>query len=228
MSPTSYGIRADAVARRLATAAAVLLVLHVISIQILYNGSLGLTNRFAYWQLSVFDLDQEAGFGTWFSAGMLLVAGILLLHQAKVLHRQGSAEERWWYYLGIGFCLLSMDEVAGIHEALNTALDGTDIAWTTFGLMALVLVAVAYVPFLWQHRRRLGPLFLLAGAVYGAGAVGVEHSTDADVESLHYNMWTTLEEGMEMSGVIIFIYAVLDHLGGAPGQVIRVEVGLDE
>ena len=39
------------------------------------------------------------------------------------------------------------------------------------------------------------------------GAVGVEHFTDSDLNSLHYNMWTALEEGMEMTGVIVFMYA---------------------
>lgn len=225
---TSYSLRAETVAARLGAVAAALLFMHVLTVQILFNGSLGLVDRLNidYWQLSVFDLDQEAGFGTWFSAGMLLFAGLLLLHQAKALRLQGSREDLWWHILGVGFCVLSMDEVVGIHEWVNTLLEKT--AWTVFGFWIFVLVGLAYLPFLWRHRGRLTLLFLLAGAVYGGGAVGVEHATDGQVDTLHYNMWTTLEEGLEMSGVIIFIYAVLDHLRGDADQALRIEVGLGD
>ena len=58
--------------------------------------------------------------------------------------------------------------------------------------------------------------------------MGAENFTDADVNSLHYNMWTALEEGMEMTGVIILIYAVLDHMRGTPDRAVRVEVGLED
>jgi hypothetical protein len=40
-------------------------------------------------------------------------------------------------------------------------------------------------------------------------------------------MWTALEEGMEMMGVILLIYAVLDHMRGTPELVVRVEVGVE-
>ena len=54
----------------------------------------------------------------------------------------------------------------------------------------------------------------------------MEHFTDSEVNSLHYNMWTALEEGMEMLGVIVLIYALLDHMRTVPGQVIRVAIGV--
>ena len=75
---------------------------------------------------------------------------------------------------------------------------------------------------------RTGLLFLVVGAIYGGGAVGVEHFTDSDVNSLHYNMWTALEEGMEMMGVILLICAVLDHMRGTPERAVRIEVGLED
>ena len=59
---------------------------------------------------------------------------------------------------------------------------------------------------------------------YGGGAVGVEHFTDAEVNSLHYNMWTALEEGMEMFGVMVLIYAVLDFMQGDAAVAVTVEV----
>ena len=54
--------------------------------------------------------------------------------------------------------------------------------------------------------------------------MGVEHFTGGEVNSLHYNMWTTLEEGMEMAGVIVFIYALLDYMPGARADMLQLEL----
>ena len=225
---TSYSLRAERVALTLGAVMAVLIVAHVLAMQANFNPTLRLKERigFHYWHVSIFDLDEEESFGTWFSSGILAMAAALLLHQARVVRAQGAAWGRWWLVLGIGFCVLSMDEVVGMHEYVNTLLDNT--RWTVFGFAIFGLVALAYLPFLWHHRWRTALLFILAGLIYGGGAVGVEHFTDAEVNSLHYNMWTTLEEGMEMTGVILFIYAVLDHMRGAADRVVRVEVGIGD
>lgn len=224
---TSYSLRAERVALTLGAVAAVLIVAHLLTMQANFNPALGLKERFGfeYWHLAIFDLDEEESFGTWFSSGILLVAAALLLHQARVLRIQGETWHRWWLVLGIGFCVLSMDEVVGMHEYVNTLLE--DTPWTVFGFWIFALVALAYLPFLWHHRWRTTALFLLAGLVYGGGAVGVEHFTDSQVNSLHYNMWTALEEGMEMTGVILFIYAILDHMRGVADRVVRIEVGIE-
>jgi hypothetical protein len=225
---TTYSLRAERVAYALAAVAAVLVVVHVLAMQANFNPALGLKARygFQYWHVAIFDLDEEESFGTWFSAGILMMAAALLLHQSRVLRTQGLGWHRWWLVLGIGFCDLSIDEVVGIHEYVNTLME--DTPWTVFGFFIFLGVGLVYLPFLWHHRWRTAILFLVAGAIYGGGAVGVEHFTDSEVNSLHYNMWTALEEGMEMAGVILFIYGVLDHMRGTPGGVVRVEVGLEE
>jgi hypothetical protein len=222
---TAYSFRAERVALALGAVMAALVVVHLLAMQANFNPALGLKERFEfhYWQLAFFDLDEEESFGTWFSAGILVLAAVLLLHQARVLRAHGQAWHRWWLGLGIGFCVLSVDEVVGLHEFTNSMMG--DTPWTVVGFPILVLVAVAYAPFLWHHRWRTALLFVLAGVIYGGGAVGVEHFTDSEVNSLHYNMWTALEEGMEMIGVVVFIYALLDHARGTPDQVVRIEVG---
>jgi cytochrome bd-type quinol oxidase subunit 2 len=227
-SSQRYSLEAERVAYTLGAVMAVLVVVHVLAMQANFNPALGLKERFGfhYWQLAFFDLDEEESFGTWFSSGILLMAAVLLAHQARILRAEGESWHKWWLVLAIGFCFMSVDEVAGMHEYMNTMMEETP--WTVVGFPILLLVALAYLPFLWHHRGRTGLLFLLAGAVYGGGAVGVEHFTDADVNSLHYNMWTALEEGMEMAGVIVFIYALLDHIRGTPERVVRLEVGLDD
>ena len=225
---STYSLRAERVAVTLGAAMAALVVVHVLAMQANFNPALGLKERFGfqYWQLAFFDLDEEESFGTWFSSGILFMAALLLLHQAKILRAQGGAWYAWWLALGIGFCFMSVDEVAGMHEFMNSMME--DTPWTVVGFPILILVGLAYLPFLWHHRMRTGLLFLLAGAVYGGGAVGVEHFTDSDLNSLHYNMWTALEEGMEILGVIVLIYAVLDHMRGTPDRVVRLDLGPED
>ncbi len=225
---SAYSLRAERVAFTLGAIMAVLVVVHVLAMQANYNLAWGLKERFGfhYWQLAFFDLDEEESFGTWFNSGLLVMAAALLVYQARVVRAQRGAWHRWWLVLGIGFCVLSVDEIAGMHEFANTMMEDTD--WTVIGIPIFMLVALAYLPFLWHHRWRTALLFFLAGAIYGGGAVGVEHFTDSEVNSLHYNMWTALEEGMEMLGVIVFICAMLDHVRGTPNRVVRVEVGLED
>ena len=224
---TTYSIRPERVALMFLVVLAVLIVVHILAMQANYNDALGLKEKFGfhYWQLAFFDLDEEESFGTWFNSGLLLLAAILLIQQARILKASGDPWHKWWLIMGIGFCVLSMDEIAGMHEFMNSMMEETP--WTVVGFPIVALFTLAYLPFLWHYRGRTARLFVLAGAIYVGGAVGVEHFTDSEVNSLHYNMWTALEEGMEMLGVIVLVYTILDHMRGSRDQTVRVEVGVN-
>ena len=99
-----------------------------------------------------------------------------------------------------------------------------DMPWTVVGVYVLALVGVSYTPFLWHYRWRTAVLFGLAGTIYGGGAAGVEHFAGTEVNSLQYNMLTALEEGIEMLGVIVVIYAVLDFMRTSPEDVVRIAI----
>lgn len=189
-----------------------LLLAHVIAMQIIFNEALEMKAKFGieYWHLSIFDLDEEESFGTWFSTLMLLSASILLFYQARLLQSREDSWYRAWWVLGCLFCLLSVDEVVALHELMNSLFENQP--WTIGGFIVLLVIGLAYLPFLWHYRGRSAKLFVIAGAIYGGGAVAVEHFSGTDLNSLHYNMLTGLEEGMEMFGVVIFIFALLDFL----------------
>ncbi len=67
-------------------------------------------------------------------------------------------------------------------------------------------------------KTRLG--LILSGAIFVGGAIGVEMisaaeyeaAKDAGVRSLQYYLLYSLEEFMEMLGIALFIYYVLDYL----------------
>ncbi len=188
----------------------ILLLAHVLALQANYNDALGIKRAlgFEYWQIALFDLDEEESLGTWFSSAMLLFAALLFNAQAVRLRAAGDQMHRWWFVLALGFALMSVDEVVGLHEWINTLYDET--LWAGLSAAIVVLVGLGFLPFLWRYRVRTSVLFLLGGLLFSGGSVGVEQLSGTDINSLGYNMLTGLEEGMEMSGVILSIYAVLE------------------
>ena len=87
----------------------------------------------------------------------------------------------------------------------------------TAACVIVLVVATAYLPFLRALPVRTRWLFILSGAIYVGGAVGVEWATiwyeDNDqLDTLAYNLWNAVEEFMEMAGVILFIYTLLRHI----------------
>jgi len=173
---------------------------------------------------SLFDLDEEESFGTWFSTGQLALASlIVMLHAHRLTHSSNGASANGghlhWWVLGIGFLVLSADEVAGMHESFNTA---TDISWTIPAALLVTVVGLLFIPFLLRLDARTRVLFALSGTIYLGGAIGVEYLTeplleDDMLDTFFYFLTTALEEGMEMFGVALFIYALLRHMRDQAG-----------
>ena len=195
--------------RMLALIAAGLAVAHVIVVFLYYREFIGYDD---WVHVAFFDLDEEESFGTWFSVVILLYAGRLLLRRSRSADAEGDPWYHPWLVLAIGFHFLSIDEVVGMHEYINTVVENT--RWTTFGAAIVGVLGLAYLPFLRALPSNIRFLFIVAGVTYVGGAVGVERATDwYDVhrllDTLAYNLWTAVEETMEMAGVIVFIYALL-------------------
>ena len=93
-------------------------------------------------------------------------------------------------------------EVITVHETINSL---TKESWTVPGTVLVALIAGVYLPFLGQLDRRTALRFAIGGAIFVGGAVGVEYYTEPylkaeQLNTLAYNLWTAVEEGMEMSG----------------------------
>lgn len=198
----------------------------LVSIHVLLNLVHYLVNDLPWLARQIFDVDEEDSFPTWFSAMLLLLASVSLWVNARTLQSSDSSLVERWYLLSVGFLLLSIDEIAGMHETLNSLID---ISWTIPGGIIAGVVGLYFVPFLLKIPRPLAIRFVLAGAVYLGGALGVEVLTDPYLENdelntLAYNLWTALEESMEIGGVLIFLGGIFPLLRtGAP----RFQVQLD-
>jgi hypothetical protein len=162
----------------------------------------------------IFDVDEEDTIPTWYSANALLLTSFLLY---LVSHRKRQDQDPWfryWYGLFIGFAFLSMDEIAGFHETVNGLVE---FSWAIPGGILAGIIGILYLRFLWHLPAQTRWLFVLSGAIFVGGAVGVEMSTDwyedADLlNTLAYNLWTAVEEGMEMGSIVLFIHAILKYM----------------
>lgn len=168
----------------------------------------------------LFDVDEENNIPTWYSSiGLLIASGFTLL-----LGYQKKAEKdkwaRYWVFLGYSFLLLSLDEMAGLHESLNSV---TDASWAVYAIVPVLALAVAYLRFLFALPTPTAVLIMFSGALFVGGAIGVELYTEPylyndELNTLAYNLWTPVEEGLEMFGVILYLHALL-HYMAAGGHI---------
>ena len=168
----------------------------------------------------IFDVDEEDSFPTWYSASALLLTAVILWVNATSQSKSKSSHTWHWYGLSAGFLILSIDEIAGMHETLNSLIE---ISWAIPGGILVLFLAGVYLAFLLQLERKTAIQFVIGGALFVGGAVGVELLTEPYLENdelntLAYNLWTALEEGMEMGGVIVFLNALLISMKGQDSE----------
>lgn len=182
----------------------------------------------------MFSLTMETNVPTWFSGCILFLAALLLFSVAEDARRQLSTPPaRYWYGLGAVFAYLSLDEFAQLHERLAAPLRAamaTDgvlyYAWVIPAMAMVLVVGITYLPFLFKIPKTTAWLFVLAAILYVGGAVGGEliegliYSFELALPFKNYAIKavTTVEEGSEMSGVIIFIRALLLYIRAASGR----------
>lgn len=183
---------------------------------------------------NLFDVDQEKNIPSIFSFCLLLAASILLAVIAIITYQRNgrNASLHWWLLCGI-FFYLGIDELVEMHEVMAAALRSrfhlTGIFWYAwvipFGI-GLALLFIFFFRFIF-HRipARTRKQFLLAALVYIGGALGMEmlsgwHYTHLGSQGYSWVILTTIEEGMEMIGIILFIQALLEYIHSNFGNIV--------
>ena len=184
----------------------------------------------------LFDLNKEESIPNWYSSVQLLLASGLLSAIALATGRLGLPRRLHWVVLALIFLYLSADEAASIHNYLgnyqssNPGDNGTGLASIPWVWPAIVLVAIfviAFIPFLRGLPRRFVVLFVLAGAVYVSGALGLEivgalFQQALGGQTFAASLMLAIEETTEMIGEVVFIYAFLSYMATyLPGLRIR-------
>jgi len=180
--------------------------------------------------IALFYVDLEHNIPTWFSSILLLTAALCLGSIAFVVKQTQTDKRtfRYWCLLALLFIGLSIDEVSQIHEypiePLRNALNAGGLlyyTWVLPGILFVLAVPIYFWPLLKSLPREVRNGMILAGAIFVGGAIGVEmlsglaadHSASAANEDTSlYVITVSVEEFMEMTGVIFFIFVLLNHL----------------
>jgi hypothetical protein len=182
-------------------------------------------------------LDEEASVPTYVASVLHLTAALLLIVYALGRRASGEPHAFRWLALGLVFVFLSMDEVVQVHERWDTLVsaivgrEGFAGSWVAIGLLLIGVTAVIWLPLYRSLPRRVAVLWLVAGAVFVAGAVGVEVFSKPfeppETARIAYIFAVGLEEGLEMLGVVVFLYAQLLLIQGAasPAAPLQLRFG---
>ncbi|MEG4483795.1 hypothetical protein [Microcoleus sp. D2_18a_B4] len=176
--------------------------------------------------ISLFNLDREINYPSWYSSFTLLFCGILLGIIASAKKKEGDRYFGHWKALGFMFVFFCLDEILSLHEILiindlRKALDLGGIfyfIWVIPGAIFVGVTGLTYLKFLRHLPRKTRNFFLLAGSIYVGGALGMEmvcgyYADAVGQRNLIYGLMASVEEILEMVGVIVFIYALLSYIG---------------
>ncbi len=171
----------------------------------------------------LFKMAMEGNIPNWFASALLLTNAILLAIIGLATPSGKGTFRRHWIALAGMFLYISIDETAQLHEMLNSPMrDAFDLggifhyAWVIPASAIVAVLAVVYWPFLQALSARSRKLFVLAAMVYVGGALGTEFFVNRWVA--HYGIDTMygtiniVQETMELSGLGIFLVALLGYL----------------
>jgi hypothetical protein len=176
--------------------------------------------------IRLFDVDAEQNIPTVFSVLILFCAALLLAIITTLKKQQNDRDATKWAILAYGFLLMAVDEAASIHEEISWPLHHLlghkpygifFYAWVIPGIAFVCIFALFFLRFLGRLPARTRFTFVLAATIFLGGAIGLElvggYITELyGHENLVYNTETSIEEGCEMAGVIIFIYGIMKYI----------------
>lgn len=226
--------------RFLAAVAAILIVLSIAGQVVKFVTGHDTAKEF----IPLFHVGTEGNITTYFSVVLLLGAAAVLGWIGWAVRCAGEEESgmggaaRYWLGLAALFGYLSMDEASALHERLIVPVRELlgvggllSFAWVIPGMAVVILLGGLYVRFILRLPRRTLVHFGLGAALYLGGAIGMELLGGAHYEvygdqTVVYSALTTVEETMEMAGVVVFIRGLLLHAQEhAHGLRIRIAGG---
>jgi hypothetical protein len=180
-------------------------IVRIIIIAVLLITLAGLAARFALYitgepkfldPLRLFDVGEERSIPTWFESVQFLLCSLLLAVVTVAKRQRNDRYSLHWGALSIILLLLSLDEVASIHEAMGqlserllnsitgfTPTGAIQFFWVVPGAIFVLIVLLAYLRFLAHLPRTTRRYFLFAGALFVLGALGIEMLTAQVVSS---------------------------------------------
>lgn len=169
-----------------------------------------------------FDASAEANIPTYFSSLLLFIAAVIL-YVIYTTATKGFGKKGYWRVLMIIFAWLSLDETASIHEqfgkmgkTLHLTSGYLYYSWIIPYTLFVMIGFFFFLKFLFKLPYPTRILFIVSGLIYVGAAIGFELFEGNIAKKYGPNTLNDLllcatEEFLEMTGVIIFIYALLRY-----------------
>lgn len=173
-----------------------------------------------------FNVDLEASVPTWFSQILLGASALSAWLISRIRSIRGWA--MWqWRFIAIILLSMSIDEGASFHETLGVGIGqylGVEINlgvivlrdWVVLGIGFMLLLGVLFLKFFLTLPVGTRLLLLTGSVIFLLGAVGWESLHFTTFNFVHNDpsfaarLSVAIEEGLEMAGAIIVLYAFLD------------------
>jgi hypothetical protein len=191
--------------------------------------------------MRLFDVNSEGNVPSWFSSMLLMGGAVLAALLAALVRRGGGRDAGYWAGLAVVLSLLSLDEVAALHERLGGPAAGVlggstrgalHFAWIVPGGVLALGVGLAFLGFVVRLPPGIRRLVVAAAAMYLTAAVGLEALggvvLEAQGDRASYLLVTAAEEGLEMAASVLFLYAAMRmlHLRPEPAGGYHLSVGI--
>lgn len=171
------------------------------------------------------DVDAETNVPTFFSVLLLLISSLLFGFITWINWKSTAPYLDKWAILSLGFLYIAYDEAFQAHERLiepirellgNENLGVFYYAWVIPGIIVVLFLTVFFFRFLQDLPNKTRTRILVAAVLYVGGALGIEllggyYAEIHGTLSLRYTMIVALEEGLEMAGLIVLIWALLKY-----------------
>lgn len=178
--------------------------------------------------IRLFLVNGEANIIAWYSSLTLLLCSFLLGIIALCKKMEQGSYIYHWGVLSLIFLYLSVDEAAVIHEMSNLPLryligaGGVfHYAWIIPAGISVLIFGIVYMKFVFSLPSKTKWLFIISGGIFVYGSLGA-NAISGSIISIYGSgqaitdtlllINRTFGESMEMLGIVIFIYALLDYI----------------
>ena len=197
-----------------------LISIHIIILTIYYS----INNPSIFDFIRMFDLDMERNIPTLFSSILFIISAFLFYLLSKTHYSQKINNTKYWKGLSFVFIFLSIDESAKIHEQLGdvteqfiTATGYLHYPWVISYILFIIILASVYLKFFLKMHKKIFYAFMLSAIIFLSGAIGFEllgayESSLHGTTSVKYSILYTIEESLEMFGLIYLISILLSLL----------------
>jgi hypothetical protein len=191
------------------------------------------------------NVSEERNLPTAFAVMLLAIATLLLAAVFLMESRRGGEMLRYWVVLTCGFLWMTADEAMSFHERvmrpMRRLLGNEDLglfyyAWVVPALALVAVLGAFFAKFLLRLPSPTGRRFLIAGTLFLSGAIGLElfggrfdekygvnelmAAGETGLIMIQYSALATVEESLEMAGIIFFIWSLLWYLANEDAELI--------